>query len=167
MDNKRRLRRSPEPLRRAFQKGASSGPLPAQNSVKVDITIAERITQPCEERVVLRSSPEFADVPEGRTIIVYTLSEIAVEKVVALSDAARTEPRDLYDLWYLTSEGEVDLLLLQNRIRAKLQFRNRPFVLIQDAIGAKESRLRTWRGITDGHDYQKRLATICGGPLDP
>ncbi len=124
-----------------------SGPLPAQNSVKVDITIAERITQPCEERLVLRSYPEFADVPEGRRIIVYTLFEIAVEKIVALSDAARTEPRDLYDLWYLTSEGEVDPLLLHGRIREKLQFRNKPFAGIQEAVSAKESRLRTlWTG---------------------
>jgi predicted nucleotidyltransferase component of viral defense system len=58
-------------------------------------------------------------VPEVRTIMAYPLSEIAVEKIVALSDAARTEPRDLYDLWYLTSEHEVDLLLLHDRIREK------------------------------------------------
>jgi hypothetical protein len=36
-----------------------TGPLPSENSVKVDITIAEHITRPCEERVVLRSYPEF------------------------------------------------------------------------------------------------------------
>ena len=120
-----------------------SGPLPAQNSVKVDITIAERMTQPCEERAVLRSYPEFNDLPEGRAILVYTLSEIAVEKIVALSDSARTEPRDLYDLWYLTSEAEVYLLLLHDRIREKLQFRNKPFTGFQEAVAAKESRLKT------------------------
>jgi predicted nucleotidyltransferase component of viral defense system len=43
---------------------------------------------------------------------VYSLNEIAIEKIVALTDPARTEPRDLYDLWHLTVEGRVDLLML-------------------------------------------------------
>jgi predicted nucleotidyltransferase component of viral defense system len=63
------------------------GPLPAQNSVKVDITVAESITEPCGDRSVLRSYPEFADVPEGRQITVYSLDEIAIEKIVALADS--------------------------------------------------------------------------------
>ncbi|MGD0966185.1 MAG: nucleotidyl transferase AbiEii/AbiGii toxin family protein [Candidatus Acidiferrales bacterium] len=119
-----------------------TGPLPSENSVKVDITIAEHITRPCEERVVLRSYPEFADVPEGRAITIYSLAEIAVEKIVALADAARTEPRDLYDLWYLTIDGSVDLLLVHDGIREKLRFRDKPFVGIQSAIAAKEVRLQ-------------------------
>jgi uncharacterized protein len=120
-----------------------TGPLPGQNSVKVDITIAEHITQPCEERVILRSYPEFADVPEGRAVTVYSLTEIAVEKIVALADAARTEPRDLHDLWYLTTENGVDLLLLHDGIREKLRFRDKPFTGIQSAVAAKEARLQT------------------------
>jgi predicted nucleotidyltransferase component of viral defense system len=119
-----------------------TGPLPGQNSVKVDITIAEHITRPCEERVVLQSYPEFEDVPKGRAITVYSLAEIAIEKTVALADAARTEPRDLYDLGHLTTEGGVDLLLLHNGIREKLRFRDKPFADIQSAVGAKEGRLQ-------------------------
>jgi predicted nucleotidyltransferase component of viral defense system len=119
-----------------------SGPLPAPNSVKVDTTIEESITQPCGDRSVLRSYPEFADVPEGRQITVYSLDEIAIEKTVALADPVRTEPRDLYDLWYLTTEGTVELMNLHNGIRAKLAFRSKPFAGIQAAIATKESRLR-------------------------
>ncbi|HXO44942.1 MAG TPA: nucleotidyl transferase AbiEii/AbiGii toxin family protein [Candidatus Cybelea sp.] len=119
-----------------------TGPLPGENSVKVDITITEHITRPCEERVVLRSYPEFEDVPEGRAITIYSLAEIAIEKIVALMDAARTEPRDLYDLWYLTTEGGVDLLLVHDGIREKLRFRDKLFVGIQSAVAAKEARLR-------------------------
>ncbi len=119
------------------------GPLPAQNSVKVDITIEESITRPCVDRSVLRSYPEFTDVPEGRQITVYSLDEIAIEKIVALADAARTEPRDLYDLWYLTSDDTVEVLSLHNGIREKLRFRGKPFDGIQAAIGTKEGRLRT------------------------
>jgi uncharacterized protein len=119
-----------------------TGPLPGQNSVKVDITIAEHITRPCEERVVLRSYPEFWDVPERCAITVYSLAEMAIEKIVALADPARTEPRDLYDLRHLTTEGGVDLLLLHNGIREKLRFRGKAFTGIQSAVETKESRLR-------------------------
>lgn len=118
------------------------GPLPAPSSVKVDITIAEIITHPSGDRPVLRVYPEFADVPEGRQITVYALEEIAVEKTVALADPARTEPRDMYDLWYLTTEGGVNLLDLHNGIREKLAFRGKPFAEIQAVIGEKERRLR-------------------------
>lgn len=119
-----------------------SGPLPAPSSVKVDITIAEAITHPPGDRPVLRYYPEFADIPEGQQITVYSLEEIAIEKTVALADPARTEPRDVYDLWYLTTEGRVQLVDLQNGIREKLTFRGKPFAGIQAAVGAKESRLR-------------------------
>jgi len=78
------------------------GPLPAPNSVKVDITINEVLCFPIEQLPVLRGYPEFEDLPEGRLVSVYSLNEIAAEKVVALQDRARNEPRDLYDLWYLT-----------------------------------------------------------------
>ncbi len=119
-----------------------SGPLPAPSSVKVDIIVEEAVTHRRVDRPVLRSYPEFADVPEQHEITVYSLEEIAVEKTVALTDVARTEPRDLYDLWYLTMTGAVDLLLLHDGVRQKLAFRGKPFAGIQAALAAKEGRLR-------------------------
>lgn len=62
-------------------------------------------------------------MPEDRQISVYSLEEIAIEKAVALADAARTEARDLYDLWYLTTEAGVELSHLLGGIRDKLAFR--------------------------------------------
>jgi predicted nucleotidyltransferase component of viral defense system len=122
-----------------------NGPLPAPNTVKVDITLAETVTTPCGNLPVLRSYPEFADVPEGRQITAYSLGEIAIEKTVALADAARTEPRDLYDLWYLTTDAGIDLFDLHDGIRQKLAFRDKPFNGIQAAVAAKENRLaRLW-----------------------
>jgi hypothetical protein len=120
-----------------------TGPLPAPSSVKVDITIEERLCFPLEQRPVLRSYEEFADLPENRTIHVYSLEEIAVEKTVALADPARTEPRDLYDLWYLTTEAPIDLSSLLPGIREKLEFRQKPFAGIQTAINAKQARFKT------------------------
>lgn len=121
------------------------GPLPAASSVKVDITVEERITNGCGDRAVLQSYPEFADLPLGRQIIAYSLNEIAIEKTVALADPARTEPRDLYDLWYLTTEANIELTHLQNEIRNKLEFRGRAFAGILAAVAAKENQLsRLW-----------------------
>lgn len=118
------------------------GPLPAGNDVKVDITLREHLVFPLNQRAVLRAYPEFADIPEGRLLQVYSLEEIATEKVLALGDRARTEPRDLYDLWYLTSNLGVELTPLIGAIRQKLQFRERLFDGIGDAILRKETRFR-------------------------
>ena len=71
---------------------------------------------------------------------VYALEEIAVEKLVALTDRARNEPRDLYDLWYLTSEGLVDFGTLIPELEAKLAFRGRTRDAMTAELGTKEAR---------------------------
>jgi predicted nucleotidyltransferase component of viral defense system len=118
------------------------GPLPAGGGVKVDITIREQLVFPLEARPVLRAHEEFADLPEGRIVQAYSLTEIATEKVVALADSARNEPRDLYDLWHLISREGMDLSHLVPAIIAKLAFRNVEATGIQEAIMKKEARLK-------------------------
>jgi uncharacterized protein len=120
---------------------AYQGPLPAPDTVKVDITITERIVLPLEDGTVLQSYAEFSDLPANRTVRVYSLGEIMAEKIVALSDRARTEPRDLYDAWYLTNDG-ISISDLTHEIEAKLEFRGRSMEGIEEQILAKESRLR-------------------------
>ena len=118
------------------------GPLPASNNVKVDITINEVLGFPLRERPIIRSYTEFSDLPDGPTVRVYAIEEIVVEKLVALSDRARTEPRDLYDLWYLITNNNLQVAELRNEIEAKLAFRRRMAVGIFGAIAVKEERLR-------------------------
>ena len=94
------------------------GPLPATarpKEVKVDMTIKEEVVFPLESRRVLRAYEEYQDLPEDAEILTYSLAEIAAEKVVALLDAARNEPRDLYDIWFLTIHGHIDLRDLTHR----------------------------------------------------
>ena len=81
------------------------GPLPAEKTVKVDLTRDETIVFDLERKPVIISYPEYADLPHSAVLQVYALYEIAVEKVLALTDGARREPRDLYDLWFLLQEG--------------------------------------------------------------
>ena len=118
------------------------GPLPAGNDVKVDITVHERLAFPIEDRAVHRGYDEFTDIPDNRLIRVYSLEEIVTEKVIALMDRARNEPRDLYDLWYLTSNQGIALDHLTGAIRRKLEFRGTDCEDIENAILQKEARLK-------------------------
>lgn len=124
------------------------GPLPAPargREVKVDITIREHLVFPAEDRPVLRGYEEYADLPEGARVRVYSLGEIAAEKVVALTDRARNEPRDLYDVWHLTGEGHVDLAEVVEAIEQKWDFRGKKLGDVRDEFAAKEPRYsRLW-----------------------
>ena len=119
------------------------GPLPAPNDVKVDITIHEALCFPLQNRPILRTYDGFDDLPDGPKIKVYSINEIVVEKLLALSDKARNEPRDLYDLWYLlTTTDGLRVAELRTELETKLAFRQRMIAGLGQAIAAKEERLR-------------------------
>jgi predicted nucleotidyltransferase component of viral defense system len=119
-----------------------AGPLPTENTVKVDVTIREEIVFQVEQRLILRAYEEFADLPPDRFIGTYSLDEIACEKTMALADRARNEPRDLYDLWQLVTERGVSLGPLADPICRKLRFRGKPCERLSEAILFKEARLQ-------------------------
>ena len=121
------------------------GPLPAPaagREVKVDITIREHLAFPLVQRPILRGYEEYADLPDGVALEVYSLDEIAAEKVVALMDRARNEPRDLYDTWYLVAGGHVNLAVLVQAIEQKWEFRGRTLADVRKEFRAKEIRYR-------------------------
>lgn len=121
------------------------GPLPGVPSgreVKTDITIREEVIFPVEERPLLRGYEEYEDIPDNAVLKVYSLQEIAAEKVIALSDRARNEPRDLYDLWYLSEQGHIDITELIDVIARKLAFRGQSLEALRGQLDAKEARLR-------------------------
>ena len=128
---------------------AYEGPLPTNSTpkeIKVDVTIKEHIFYAPAELAILKSHEEFTDVPCNETILVYSLSEIASEKTVALLDRARTEPRDLYDLWYLTEyDATVELNHCLDAIQAKLMHRGKTLDDVRHEFAKKEARLKiTW-----------------------
>jgi hypothetical protein len=118
------------------------GPLPAVSAkeVKVDITIREQLVCAAVDRPVLRGYAEYEDLPPDGQIRAYSLNEIGVEKLVALTDRARNEPRDLHDLWFLTEEGHVDLGMLVPEIEQKLSFRGRTRETMTADLEKKEVR---------------------------
>jgi len=81
------------------------GPLGGIKDVKVDITRGEKFAYALEEK---RIFTEYSDLQENYALNCYSLSEIVVEKMVALM--GRTAARDLYDLWYLFSKEDLDIV---------------------------------------------------------
>jgi uncharacterized protein len=85
------------------------GPLPAPKRVKLDVTRGETIVFPLEDKRVLKTYEEYTDLPaDGPLLRVYALHEIVVEKTLAVTDGARREPRDLYDLWFILRERHLE-----------------------------------------------------------
>jgi uncharacterized protein len=121
------------------------GPLPVPNNVKVDITIKEQICFPLADVPIIKSYKLYEDLPEGPTLKAYSLPEIAIEKVTALTDKARNEPRDLHDLWYLLECADLQLKDFHAELDAKLRFRGRTLDGMEAALVAKRDRLkRLW-----------------------
>jgi len=116
------------------------GPLPGRpREIKVDITFKEKIVTRIEEKKVIRSYDEYDDLPDDATINVYSIDEIVVEKIAALSDSARCEPRDLYDLYVLADYVEIDFV--KESIREKISFKGDTVENRTGNLEKKEKRL--------------------------
>ncbi|GAG54876.1 unnamed protein product, partial [marine sediment metagenome] len=57
-------------------------------------------------------------------------------------DRARNEPRDLYDIWYLTSNQHVDIAELIEAVEEKLEFRGKKLTDVREEFLRKETRFR-------------------------
>lgn len=122
------------------------GPLPgAAKEVKVDITYKEEIITPIEEKSIIRTYEEYTDFISDAKIKVYSLEEVAIEKICALFSANRNEPRDLYDLYCLIIDKGLDISSLKSEIEQKMKFKGAPLKNRKGEFDKKESRLRkTW-----------------------
>ena len=84
-------------------------------SVKIDITRGEKLLFAPVIRPIFK---EYSDLlHQDFSLQCYPLEEIIVEKLVAL--IGRTQPRDLYDIWYLLEENVVQLEFLKTEFADK------------------------------------------------
>jgi predicted nucleotidyltransferase component of viral defense system len=89
------------------------------------IALSELLSFPGEQLPLLRDYPEFDDIPTDRSIALYSLGEIGAEQVITFQDPARNQPRDLYDLWFFTSNAGVGAEHIARAIANKIRFRGR------------------------------------------
>ncbi|WP_281410075.1 nucleotidyl transferase AbiEii/AbiGii toxin family protein [Rhizobium leguminosarum] len=74
-----------------------TGPMRRERNFKVDMTRTEKLVFDLEAKPIIRTYDAF-DFPDGRTVQTYALDEVATEKILALTDPARNQPRDLFDI---------------------------------------------------------------------
>ena len=100
--------------------------------IKIDITRGEKMEFDSVER---KAFITYSDLPEDSfTLQCYQLSEILIEKMAALM--GRTEPRDLYDFWYLTEIERMSVKDHNIEFRSKAEHKN----LNSDDFAAKVLR---------------------------
>ena len=81
-----------------------AGPLGGTNKlVKIDITRKEKLEF---EPVMKPAFFHYSDLA-ALQVLSYTLEEVLIQKMCALM--GRTQPRDLYDLWYLLEYEKMDI----------------------------------------------------------
>ena len=119
------------------------GPLPGkEKEVKVDISFNEVILRRIEELPIIRTYKEYSDFIEGATVRVYCLEEVIIEKICALHSPSRNEPRDLYDIYYLTEEENLKIDFLINDVDKKLRHKGNSLDERRGEFEKKEARFK-------------------------
>lgn len=112
------------------------GPLKARmesRHLKVDFTRGELLLEEPTERFLIAP---YSDYPSGTALPTYTLEEILTEKLCALM--GRTEPRDLYDIYWLLEEGDVELTFMTANFAAKCRHKGLNPLRFGEALAGKE-----------------------------
>lgn len=119
------------------------GPLPGkEKEVKVDVTFKEKIIKPIEDKNIIKTYDEYEDFLAEPKIKVYSLDEVAIEKICALFSPARNEPRDLYDIYHLIENEKLDIASLVHCIEEKMNFKGSSLDKNRNEFLKKEQRLK-------------------------
>ncbi len=132
-----------------------TGPLGAdltRGEIKTDITLMEKLIHLSIDRPLLREYDEYKDIPEGIKLKIYPLEEIFIEKCLSVLDPSRNEPRDVYDLWYLISNGCLDYEHLGAGIKEKGIYKGINSFNILEFLDRKENNYKNlWIVRLDKH----------------
>jgi predicted nucleotidyltransferase component of viral defense system len=121
--------------------------------LKIDITRGEILETEIKIKTIFRT---YSDLEEEFNLQCYSLAEILIEKMTALM--GRTEPRDLYDFWYLTEIERFDisnyLFEFQNKAQHKKQD---PEKFTKKVLNKETAFKRDWEKklISQIHDLPK------------
>jgi predicted nucleotidyltransferase component of viral defense system len=114
--------------------------------LKIDITRGEVMETSTVQRSIFRN---YSDLETDFSLSCYSLAEILVEKMAALM--GRTEPRDLYDFWYLLEIERISLSDWLIEFENKARNKNQNLTQFEDRVLKKETAFR--------RDWDNKLAT--------
>jgi len=140
------------------------GPLQATarpRRLKMDFTRRELLVNP--PRTAELTAP-YSDYPQGVRLPAYTINEIFAEKLCALM--GRTEPRDLYDVWWLLEMAAIDRVLVTHDFLRKAEHKGHDPARLHHVLGEKDSRFeRLWetrlsRQVPQLPDFEEVMRTV-------
>ncbi len=118
-----------------------AGPLQGNiesRDVKIDVTRGETLEFDVVEKKVFI---DYTDLPkESFSLKCYSLSEVLIEKMAALM--GRTEPRDLYDFWYLTEQDGMKVSEHKGEFERKAQNKKHDPAKFEEKVLGKEKNLK-------------------------
>lgn len=114
--------------------------------LKIDITRGEVLETDVESKSIFRI---YSDLEEEFKLQCYSLGEVLIEKMAALM--GRTEPRDLYDFWYLTEVEGIDISEYSVPFISKAKRKNHDPGKFAEKMLGKEAAFR--------RDWDKKLST--------
>ena len=118
--------------------GGPLGGLFGKKDLKVDITRNELITFKTPDTLMFR---EYSDLTNPFSIICYSKPEVLTEKMRSLME--RTQPRDIYDLWYLLDIDNIDISDFSSEFAQKAKHKGfNPADLITK-VSAKEAKYKS------------------------
>lgn len=113
--------------------------------LKIDITRGEILETSIESKSIFRN---YSDLVEDFNLQCYSLAEVLIEKMTALM--GRTEPRDLYDFWYLTEIEGVSVLEHLHSFYNKAENKKHDPQKLMERVLKKETAFK--------RDWEKKLA---------
>lgn len=117
--------------------GPLLGTLNSRN-IKIDITRCETMEYSLEHRSVFIL---YSDLPkQSFQLQCYSLNEVLIEKMAALM--GRTEPRDLFDFWYLTEYEGMDTRYHKPEFERKAKNKKHDPDLFESKVLGKEKNLK-------------------------
>ena len=114
--------------------------------LKIDITRNEILETKIENKTIFSV---YSDLEENFNLQCYSLAEVLIEKMTALM--GRTEPRDLYDFWYLTEIAQLDISEHLFEFQNKAQNKKQDPKMFMEKVMSKETAFK--------RDWEKKLVS--------
>ena len=121
--------------------------------LKIDITRGEVLETEIENKPIYRT---YSDLEEDFSLQCYSLAEVLIEKMAALM--GRTEPRDLYDFWYLTEVEKIEVAEQAVPFHGKAERKkHEPGKFAEKVLGKEAAFKRDWENklASQIHDLPK------------